>query len=44
MNIKWEGYVLQVELVVSDSFVTNDYFPKLIRKVILTNNFIKYVH
>ena len=30
--------------VVSDAFVPNDYFPKLIRKIIATNNFLKFVH
>ena len=31
-------------LVVSDSFMTNDYFPKLIWKIIPAKNFSKFVH
>ena len=30
--------------VVSGSFIANDYFPKLIRKIISTNNFSKLIH
>ena len=36
--------VCRMTYVVSDSFVTNDNFPKLIRKIISTNNFLKFVH
>ena len=30
--------------VVSGSFITNDYFPKLIRKILSTNNFSELIH
>ena len=30
--------------VVSDSFVTNDYIPKMIRQISSINNFLKFVH